>query len=536
MSSDRDGLSRRSVIAGAGAGLLTLVGPASASTSISSDSVSDTLTEAAIEAAADPRRRADELGTLADSRGDPTWVVEYGEDDLESLEEWADHDDREILEVHEPSRTAVVRATTSEIGAGLLDRLLDRGLASRGYVETIDANPILELAEPIESLEDDSVWGDIEPTQRIRDRVMGAEVPVADGLAFDDVETATMADVAAAVNAEDLDAEPTIAVVDSGVNVAGGAVFGYDAEDEDDELDEGASGTRVLESSRNIITDETVEDHGLQAIEDANGHGTFVAAQIAGNPSSEEHRGILPEARILGIKALGDDGTGSTADIASAIRYAADEGVDAIVLSLGSPAYAHELDRALEYAAGAGAIPVAAVGNDRAATRWLAAPSSSERAISVASVTVDGDSSYYSNVGPHPGSTDLSGGETRDAEVDVAAPGHSIETTVPTRGSSTETRELSGTSMAAPVVAAIVAALDEDDPDEVRETLRDAAEPIEQAAEAEVGAGLVDAERALAGGESDEDQSDAMSEDAEVRDEAYRIESDARGRTLLGWL
>ena len=532
MSDDRL-LSRRSVLAGTAAAIAAAATPAGAET-ISSEAVDDTLTAAAIEAATDPRRRTSELD-LVRSSGSPTWIVEYDEGELDSLEEWSDgDDDRELLETHVESRTAILRASTRDIGASWLDRRLGRGLAARSYIETIDANPSLSLAEPIEVLgEESEEWHD--PGRLGRVLRYGGDPPVADGVAFDDVETAPMADVVEAVSAGDLDGEPTIAVVDSGVNTGSG-VFEYLGEDEDDELEEGADGTRVLEASTNYITDETVAEHGLAAVEDPNGHGTFVAAQMAGDPSDADHTGVLPEARILAQKALGDDGTGSTADIARAIRDAADEGVDAIVLSLGSPLWSHELDRALEYAAGAGSIPVAAVGNDRIATRWVASPASSERAIAVGSTTVDGASSYYSNVGPNPGTSDLSGGESTDAEVDVAAPGHAIETTVPTTSGSTEVRELSGTSMAAPVVGAIVASLDLDDVEEARELLQDTAEPTEIAAEAEVGAGIVDADRAASGSEREESQSEAMDSDAEVRDDAYRTESDARGGLLLRWL
>lgn len=534
-------LSRRALIGATATGAAAALTPASA-VALSSDAVDETLTLAAVEAATDPRRRADGLEELHESRNTPTWVVEYREGDLESLEEWADGDeDREILDdyTHEGDRTAVVRADAGDVGAAFFSRLFDTGLASRNYVESIDANPILSLAEPVELEPEADGWPETSRAGAVLR--YGGDPPVADGVAFDDVDPAPMSDVREAVGAEALDGEePTVAVVDTGVNTAGERLFGYDAEDEEDELEEGADGTRVLEASKSMITGETVAEAGLEAIEDRNGHGTFVASQVAGDPPDADHTGILPEARVLGIKALDDDGAGSTADIARAIRYAADEGADAIVLSLGSPAWSHELDRALEYAAGAGAVSVAAVGNDRYATRWVAAPASSERSIAVASTTAgSGDepvrSSYYSNVGPAPGSTDLSGGESTGAEPDVAAPGHEIETTVATTGGSLETEVLSGTSMAAPIVAAVAAAVGDSDPDSLRETLQEAAEPIEEAAEAEVGAGLVDAERALSGAASDEEQSDVMSDDAQVRDDAYRTESDSRGRAFLEW-
>lgn len=527
-------ITRRALLGATAAGLAASSTPAAAA-SINSEAVDDTLTAAAVEAASDPRRRADALGDLHESNGDPTWIVEYSEGDLSSLEAWADGDaDREILSAytHTASRTAVVRATADDVGASLLARALDDGLASRDYVESIDANLIVELDEPVELSPEREAW----PDYSVADRYLrySGEPPVADGVAFDDVEPATMTDVRAAINGDDLTADPIVAVVDTGVNTAGGDLFGGS-------VTGGVDGTRVLDTSKNMISGETVADAGLDAIEDGNRHGSFVAAEIASDNADSAYKGVLPNARILGIRALDDEGSGSIANIARSIRYAADEGADVICLSLGSPGWSHELDRAVEYAAGAGTIAVAATGNDRMGTRWVAAPASTSRSISVASTTASAGeaeirSSYYSNVGPHPGSTDLSGGESTGAEPDVGAPGHKITTARAKRDGSVTTETLSGTSMSAPLVAAVVAALGETDPETVRTRIEDTSAPISAAAKAEVGAGLVDADAAISNTSASEDQVDAMDDDAQVRDDAYRTESDSRGRALLEWL
>lgn len=529
-------VSRRSVLASAAVSASalatsTLPAPASAS-AIDRDAVGDSLTLAAAEAATDPRWRAAALEDLAESSGVPTWIVEYREGSLSSLEEWANGARRELLDrhTHTASRTAVVRASPYDVGASGLARWLGAGLASREYVEVVDANPILEIPQEIEPAPASEAFPEWSATDRyIR---FGGDPPVSDGLAFDDVEPAPMSSVRSAIGADGITASPTIAVVDTGVNTAGASLFGDGT---------GAEGTRVLTASKNMISGDTVADAGLGAVEDGNGHGTFVAAQVAGDPPDSYHGGILPNADVLAIRALDDEGSGATANIAAGIRYAADQGADVIVLSLGSPAYSYELDRALEYAAGAGSIAVAAVGNDRWGSRWVASPAATRRPIAVASTTAGlGDSevrsSYYSNVAPHPGTTDLSGGETTDAAPDLSAPGHEIETTVARPDGTLSTEVRSGTSMSAPIVGGVVGALGESDPSVVRETLTSAAEPIPLAAEAEVGSGQVDAERALSGGSSDAEQAEVMGEDAQVRDDAYRTESDAKGRVLLGWL
>ncbi|WP_279380036.1 S8 family serine peptidase [Sporosalibacterium faouarense] len=54
---------------------------------------------------------------------------------------------------------------------------------------------------------------------------------------------------------------------------------------------------------------------------DDNGHGTHVSGIIASNgySSNGKYAGVAPEANILGVKALDENGSGSTSDIVSAI-------------------------------------------------------------------------------------------------------------------------------------------------------------------------------------------------------------------------
>ena len=69
---------------------------------------------------------------------------------------------------------------------------------------------------------------------------------------------------------------------------------------------------------------------------DDNGHGTHVAgtvAEVEGNGVAES--GVAPEASILPVKVLDADGTGSDADVAAGIVWAADHGARIVNLSLG---------------------------------------------------------------------------------------------------------------------------------------------------------------------------------------------------------
>lgn len=207
--------------------------------------------------------------------------------------------------------------------------------------------------------------------------------------------------------------------------------------------------------------------------------------------------------------------------------------MDIINLSLGSPQYSQAIDNALAYAVEQGVIPVAANGNDRQVTRWISTPASSEHTIAVGATTVappsEALSAYYSNIGPHNGLTDTSGGETAGAMPDVAAPGCKLE--------SASGDVLTGTSMAGPVAAGVAGLGVADgrisDLETAREELTRTAEPIPKAAHEEVGHGMPSAANLLAGTEPDEDQEDAETDEAAERGAAYNYLSGSRYTQLV---
>jgi len=66
-----------------------------------------------------------------------------------------------------------------------------------------------------------------------------------------------------------------------------------------------------------------------------NGHGTHVAATIGGTKY-----GVAKKATIIGVKVLGDDGSGSTSSIISGLQWAADHAEGAGVINQSvSPLY-----------------------------------------------------------------------------------------------------------------------------------------------------------------------------------------------------
>ena len=73
---------------------------------------------------------------------------------------------------------------------------------------------------------------------------------------------------------------------------------------------------------------------------DYHGHGTHVAGTIAAvGDDGYGVAGVAWDARIMVLKALGDDGRGWTADIAEAVTYASNHGADVINMSLGGESY-----------------------------------------------------------------------------------------------------------------------------------------------------------------------------------------------------
>jgi subtilisin family serine protease len=96
---------------------------------------------------------------------------------------------------------------------------------------------------------------------------------------------------------------------------------------------------------------------------DLYGHGTHVAGTVGatGNDGFGV-TGVAWDVSLMPLRVLGADGSGTTADVASAISYAAQNGADIINLSLGGADFSLSVSNAI--AAATGSLVVAAAGND----------------------------------------------------------------------------------------------------------------------------------------------------------------------------
>ena len=166
---------------------------------------------------------------------------------------------------------------------------------------------------------------------------------------------------------------------------------------------------------------------------DSDGHGTHVAGSIGAIANNNVGiAGVSYSVSILNGKVLDNTGSGTYANIASGIMWAADNGAKVINLSLGGSSASQTLKDAVDYATGKGSVVVAAAGNS--GTQTVLYPANYPNVISVAATDSNDAKPSWSNYGN---------------SIDVAAPGVSIYSTYKDGGYAT----YSGTSMATSYVS-----------------------------------------------------------------------------------
>jgi subtilisin family serine protease len=143
--------------------------------------------------------------------------------------------------------------------------------------------------------------------------------------------------------------------------------------------------------------------------QDDEGHGSHVAgiaAAVSNNTVGVS--GVSWGAAIMPVKVLDDSGSGYTSDVAAGIAWAADHGARVINLSLGGPGASQTLQDAVDHAYSAGALIVAAAGNDYSSGNPVNYPAACEHVVGVAATNDQDGHASYSSAG---------------SWVDVAAPG-----------------------------------------------------------------------------------------------------------------
>lgn len=249
-----------------------------------------------------------------------------------------------------------------------------------------------------------------------------------------------------------------------------------------------------LEKTRFVAGYDFVNDDAHA--NDDHGHGTHVAGTIAQSTDNGEGvAGVAFDATVMPVKVLDHFGSGNSADIADAIRWAADHGAKVINMSLGGGGRSEVMANAVAYARARGAVVVCAAGNGgRGVVEYPAAYPGS---VAVAAVGPNAERAPYSSWGQ---------------ELDVAAPGGDkrqgeqagvLQNTInPQDPSQSVYAAYQGTSMATPHVAGVAALLwaaGAKTVDEVEAALMcSARQPSgERAWSDQLGHGLLDAKAAL---------------------------------------
>ena len=188
---------------------------------------------------------------------------------------------------------------------------------------------------------------------------------------------------------------------------------------------------------------------------DGNGHGTH----CAGTMVSRKY-GVAKAAKVVAVKVLGSNGSGSMSDVVAGVVWAAEHAAalakeaaaevaktgktkhkgSVANMSLGG-GKAKSLDDAVDAAVEAGLHFAVAAGNDnKDACNY--SPAAAEKAVTVGASTLGDERAYFSNHGPC---------------VDIFAPGLNIKSTW--NIGNTSTNVISGTSMASPHIAGLLSYL-----------------------------------------------------------------------------
>ena len=225
---------------------------------------------------------------------------------------------------------------------------------------------------------------------------------------------------------------------------------------------------------------------------DPNGHGTHVAGIMVGNGGLSGGRmaGIAPQASLLSVRVLDALGRGASSDVLAGLQWIADHraqyGIRVVNLSLGhniyEPAADDPLVEAVDALWDAGVVVVCSAGNrGRDGFVTITSPCNSRKVITVGATNdrhtgdiVDDKIATYSSRGPT--AFDLV------AKPDLVAPGNRIVSlrspgshfdmllpdrrvaADPAHPSVEDYYEMSGTSMATPIVTGAVALMLEQEP------------------------------------------------------------------------
>ncbi len=356
-------------------------------------------------------------------------IVEVMESKIQQVNE-ADIVPGKVLVKYRDDISALAKSTAAyQVSAASIKNYEEIGISSLEIskevnvlevVEELKKNPAIEYAEPVyvvrsfETTVSDEVYSNDE--YLLNGWQWGLEAVNVNGL-WQEITEEEMKKV-------------TIAILDSGVDL--------DHEDLKDSIVGGYD----------FINNDDMAD-------DDRGHGTHVAGIAAAiRNNSKGIAGVAGGSKIMPVKVLDENGEGSTETVVKGINYAVENGADIINLSLGTYYRSMAVEDAINNALVKDIVVVAAVGNEY--SRLVSYPAAFDGVIGVGAIDYYVDAikrASYSN---------------RGLEVDVAAPGNDILSTIPMNQDSSigiNGYDLKhGTSMASPFVAGLAALIRANEP------------------------------------------------------------------------
>ena len=299
-----------------------------------------------------------------------------------------------------------------------------------------------------------------------------------------------------------------VAIIDSGVN--------YNHQDLADHVWDGG------DEYPNHGYDFANEDNDPM---DDNAHGTHCAGTIAGDGTAGSQTGMAPNATLMCLKVLEDNGGGQQSDVWSAIEFAVENGADLISMSLGwpeslAPDYSTWRD-AMNNVLAAGIIAAVASGNERAGGAsapnncrtpgtvpppWTSPDQTllggNSAVVCVGAIDIDNNIGDFSSFGPVTWEdVDGYGDYPYDPEMglirpDITAPGVNIKS-LDFNSDTGYSDGWNGTSMATPCVAGVIALIMDKNrtltPAQISQILEENVYNAQNPKNNDFGAGIIDA-------------------------------------------
>lgn len=131
---------------------------------------------------------------------------------------------------------------------------------------------------------------------------------------------------------------------------------------------------------------------------DGLGHGTHVTGILVAENNEIGIVGVCPKAKVRPVKVLDNTGNGNMGNVAAGIRWATDQGVDFISMSLGAPFKVQEVRKAIQYALSKGVVTFCAAGN-AGSTKEIMYPANYPETIAIGAIDSQSHRATFSCTG-----------------------------------------------------------------------------------------------------------------------------------------